>query len=64
MLLPTRKRRRKNNMSSITEERDYMERAIVYIKFSGYYENFDERREKTKAISRHKVILKYLTNEC
>ena len=34
-----------------------------YIKFSGDYENFDEWKEKSKEISRHKGILKYLTKE-
>ena len=33
------------------------------IKFSGDYDKFDEWKEKTKAISRHKGILKYRTKE-
>ena len=37
--------------------------AIRYIKFSGYYDKFDEWKEKTKAISRYKAILKYLKKE-
>ena len=48
-------------MSRIKEERDDMAGAIRYIKFSGDYDNFEERRENTKAIARHKGILKYLT---
>ena len=37
--------------------------AIIYIKFSGEYDNFDERKENTKGIDRHKGILTYLTKE-
>ena len=37
--------------------------AIVYIKFSGEYDKFDEWKEKTKAITRHKSSLKYPTKE-
>ena len=37
--------------------------AIRYIKFSGYYDKFGEWKEKTKAITRHNGILKYLTKE-
>ena len=37
--------------------------SIRYIKFSGYYDKFDEWRDKTKAIVERKVILKYLTKE-
>ena len=48
-------------MSSIKEERDDMYGAIRYIKFSGDYDNFDDWKEKTKAIDRHTDILKYLT---
>ena len=36
---------------------------IRYIKFSGDYDEFDEWKEKTKEISSHKGILKYLTKE-
>ena len=36
---------------------------IRYIKFSGDYEKFDEWKNNTKAISRHKGILKYLTKQ-
>ena len=44
---------------SITKYEKYeMARYIRYIKFSGYYQNFDERKEKTKEISMHKFILK------
>ena len=50
-------------MSSIKEERYEMAGDIRYIKFSGDYENFDEWKENTKAISRHKGILKYLTKK-
>ena len=50
-------------MSSITEERDCMAGAMIYIKYSGEYDKFDEWKENTKAITRHKVILKYLTNK-
>ena len=32
----------------------------IYIKFSGDYKKFDEWKEKNKAISRHKGIMKYL----
>ena len=45
------------------EEREEMSGAIRYINFSGDYENFDEWKENTKAIFRHKGILKYLTKE-
>ena len=37
--------------------------AIRYIKFSGYYDTFEECKERTKEISRHKGILKYLSKE-
>ena len=37
--------------------------AIRYINFSGDYDKFDECKQKTKAIARHKVLLKYLTKE-
>ena len=40
-----------------------MSGAIRYIKFSGYYDKFDDWRLNTKAISRHKGILKYLKKE-
>ena len=40
-----------------------MDRAIRYINFSGYYDKFDECKEKTKAIARHRGKLKYLTKE-
>ena len=40
-----------------------MEGSIRYINFSGYYDKFDEWKEKTKAIARHKGILKCLTKE-
>ena len=38
--------------------------AIRYIKFRGDYDKCDEWKKKTKAIARHKGILKYLTKEC
>ena len=47
-------------MSIIKEEQDDMSGAIRYIKFIGDYEKFDEWKEKTKEISRHKEILEYL----
>ena len=37
--------------------------SIRYINFSGYYDKFDEWKENTKAVYRHKGILKYLTKE-
>ena len=37
--------------------------AIRYIKFSGYYDKFDEWKDTTNAIARRKGILKYLTKE-
>ena len=40
-----------------------MAESIRYIKFSGDYKNFDEWKEKTKAITRHKSSLKYPTKE-
>ena len=40
-----------------------MEGDIRYIKLSGDYDKFYELKEKTKAIFRHKGILKYLTKE-
>ena len=50
-------------MSSIKDELGEMAGAISYIKFSGDYDKFDQWKENTKPISRHKVILKYLTKE-
>ena len=50
-------------MSNIIEERDYMERYIIYIKFIGDCDNFDEWKYKTKSITRHKGIIEYLTKE-
>ena len=50
-------------ISSLKEEREGMSGAIRYIKFSGDYDKFDQCKEKTKAIDRHKGILKYLTKE-
>ena len=47
--------------SRTKDERDEMAGAIRYIKFTGEYDNFEEWREKTKAIYKHKGILKYLT---
>ena len=41
-----------------------IEGAITYIKFSGDYENFDELKNNTKEIVRHKGTIKYLTNKC
>ena len=37
--------------------------AIRYIKFSGYYYKFDEWKDKTTTLARHKTILKYFTKE-
>ena len=48
-------------MSRIKEERDEMAGSIRYIKFSGDDYKFDQWKEKTKAISGHQGILKYLT---
>ena len=48
-------------MSSTKEEGYEMAGAIIYIKFSGDYEKFDEWKGKTKVIERHKCILKYPT---
>ena len=45
------------------EERYEMAGSIRYIKFSEDYDKFDDWKEKTKAIARHKGILKYLTKE-
>ena len=53
----------KNKLSSIKDEINDMAGAIRYINFSGDYEIFDERKEKTKAIYGHKGIIKYLTKE-
>ena len=50
-------------MPSIKEKIDEIYGAIRYINFSGDYEKFYEWKEKTKAITRHKGILKYLTKE-
>ena len=50
-------------MSSIREEKDYMAGAIRYIRFSTDYDKFDERKEKNRAISRHKGVLKYLKKQ-
>ena len=49
--------------SSTKDEIDEVSGAISYIKFSGDYDNFYEWKEKTKMISRYKVILKHLTKE-
>ena len=46
--------------SSTIDEIDEVSGAISYIKFSGDYDNFDEWKENTMAIARHKGILKYL----
>ena len=48
-------------MPSIKYERYDMSEAIRDIKFSGDYDKFDEWKEKTKEIARHKGILKYVT---
>ena len=37
--------------------------AIIYIKFIRDYDKFDNWKEKTKEIARHKGIIKYLTKE-
>ena len=51
-------------MTSIPKpEREDMAGVVIYIKFSGNYDKFYEWKEKTKAISRHKGILNYLTKE-
>ena len=48
-------------MSSTKEERDEMAVPSIYIAFIGYYDKFDWFKDKTKVISGHKGILKYLT---
>ena len=50
-------------MSSIREKGDEMVVSIRKIKFSGDYDKFYECKEKTREISGHTVILKYLTKE-
>ena len=37
--------------------------SIIIIKFSGDYYKFDEWKENTEEMARHKGILKYLTKE-
>ena len=51
----------KKKIKNTIEERDYMDGAIIYIKFSGDYDKFDEWKEKTKAIAIQKGIFKYVT---
>ena len=41
-------------------KRDKMEGSIRYIKISGDYDNFYQRKDKTRAIASHKVTLNYL----
>ena len=48
-------------MPGIKDERDDMAEAIRYINFCSDCDKFDEFKEKTKAMSRNKGILKYLT---
>ena len=50
-------------MSSINDERDDVDGDIRCIKFSGDHEKFDQWKEKTKDIARHKGILKNMTKE-
>ena len=40
-----------------------MEGYIRYIKLSVDYDTFDKRKEETKTVEWHKIILKYLTKE-
>ena len=49
--------------SSTKDERADMSGAIMYIKFNGDYDKFDEQKENTREIAIHKGILKYLTKE-
>ena len=60
---PQRNKREENNKTCIKEEIDNMRDAIRYIKFSRYYDKFDERKEKANEISKHKVILNYITKK-
>ena len=53
----------KNKISSINDERDEVDGSIRRIIFSGDYDKFDQWKENTKDIARHKVILKYMTKE-
>ena len=53
----------KNMTTSTNNEREEIPGAIRYINFSGDYDNFEKWKEKTKAITRHKGILEYLTKE-
>ena len=50
-------------MPRIKEERDDVAGAMRWIKFSGNYDKFDERKEKANEISKHKVILNYITKK-
>ena len=50
-------------MSSIKEDGYYMDGSIRYIKFSRDYDKFDEWKDKTKEITRHKGILNYIPKE-
>ena len=47
-------------MSRIKEEINEVAGSIRYIKFSGDYGKFNERKENTKSIARHNGISKYL----
>ena len=53
----------KNKMSRINDETDQVAGSIRRIKFSGDYDKFYQWNENTKAVDRHKGILKYTTKE-
>ena len=63
LVTPYKEDDKKKKTSRIKEERDEISGAIRYIKLSEYYDKFDECKEKTKEISRHKRILTYLTKK-
>ena len=50
-------------MSIINDERDQVAVSISCIKFIGNYDKFYYWKKITKAIARHKGILKYITKE-
>ena len=53
----------KNKMSIINDERDQVAGPISCIKFIGDYDKFYQWKKITKAIARHKGILKYITKQ-
>ena len=50
-------------MSGINDERYEVAGAIRCINFSGEYDMFCQQKGNTKAIERHKGIIKYTTKE-